>query len=47
MQDAKCVSEEIPWMIAALDRMFEQLEPWDQDPEDRRSGDISDFVIVI
>lgn len=31
--------------ILALERMFEQLEDWGQDSEDRRFGDLSDLVI--
>jgi transposase-like protein len=32
-------------MILTLDRIFKQLEPWGQDPEDSRYGDLSDLVI--
>jgi putative transposase len=32
-------------MILTLDRMFKQLEPWGQDPEDSLYGDLSDKVI--
>lgn len=32
--------------IVALEKLFKQLEPWGQDPEDRRFGDISDRVLA-